>query len=555
MSDTWDEIQTVRKKTAGLRDKLAKRKQERQNILQANSLLVSSSSTTVSTEIVSSEATPLCDSKQVNETQKRDNIADKKDSLFTVDSQNAEEKDEQKLSNDDITTIEDWLLVELDMPNVSLPLDGVTLSEKILHETKVTHTMLDLASVLANFESRCLLVMEKGKDESIKILSTNHVQIANLAKERGVSKKRVAKNLEITSDENKKAKTDNKLNIEMLLASETAKERETKKLNEEIKDLLSAASAKEQMMSSKFKSQGGTMKEFCSYGTRSECRTVKGSVCDKVHFRKLIHQHTDTALGDCSFLNTCFHMDTCKYIHYEVDQDDLNRIKRANMSAAVRSLGSQGTSDFKMMPPQWVQCDMRNFDMSVLGKFAVIMADPPWDIHMELPYGTMSDDEMRSLNIPTLQDDGYIFLWVTGRAMELGRQCLELWGYRRCDELIWVKTNQLQKLIRTGRTGHWINHGKEHCLIGVKGNPQHMNKGLDCDVIVAEVRATSHKPDEIYGVIERLSPGTRKIELFGRPHNVQPNWMTLGNQLDGVQLHEEDVKRSFKEKYPDGKCI
>lgn len=43
----------------------------------------------------------------------------------------------------------------------------------------------------------------------------------------------------------------------MLLASETAKERETKKLNEEIKDLLSAASAKEQMMSSKFKSQGG----------------------------------------------------------------------------------------------------------------------------------------------------------------------------------------------------------------------------------------------------------------------------------------------------------
>ena len=42
------------------------------------------------------------------------------------------------------------------------------------------------------------------------------------------------------------------------------------------------------------------------------------------------------------------------------------------------------------------------------------------------------------------------------------------------------------------------------------------------------MRATSHKPDEIYGLIERLSPGTRKIELFGRPHNVQPNWVTLG---------------------------
>ena len=27
------------------------------------------------------------------------------------------------------------------------------------------------------------------------------------------------------------------------------------------------------------------------------------------------------------------------------------------------------------------------------------MADPPWDIHMELPYGTMADDEMRRMNV------------------------------------------------------------------------------------------------------------------------------------------------------------
>ena len=58
--------------------------------------------------------------------------------------------------------------------------------------------------------------------------------------------------------------------------------------------------------------------------------------------------------------------------------------------------------------------------------------------------------------------------------------------------------------------------------MGVKGkpSPELFNKGIDCDIIVAEVRATSHKPDEVYGIIERLSPGTRKVELFGRPHNV-----------------------------------
>ncbi|VDQ03930.1 unnamed protein product [Trichobilharzia regenti] len=170
--------------------------------------------------------------------------------------------------------------------------------------------------------------------------------------------------------------------------------------------------------------------------------------------------------------------------------------------------------------------------MSILGKFSVIMADPPWDIHMELPYGTMSDDEMRRLDIPCLQDDGYIFL-----AMELGRECLRLWGYERIDEIIWVKTNQLQRLIRT---------------VGVKGNPKGVNKGLDCDIIVSEVRETSHKPDEIYGIIERLSPGTRKLELFGRPHNLQPNWITLGNQLDGTYLVDPAVVERFKKQYPNG---
>ena len=54
-------------------------------------------------------------------------------------------------------------------------------------------------------------------------------------------------------------------------------------------------------------------------------------------------------------------------------------------------------------------------------------------------------------NFYDFQDDGLIFLWVTGRAMELGRECLKLWGYERVDELIWVKTNQLQRIIRTGR--------------------------------------------------------------------------------------------------------
>lgn len=73
---------------------------------------------------------------------------------------------------------------------------------------------------------------------------------------------------------------------------------------------------------------------------------------------------------------------------------------------------------------------------------------------------------------------------------------LEHWGYKRVEEIIWVKTNQLQRIIRTGRTGHWLNHSKEHCLVGIKGNPE-VNRNIDTDVLVAEVRETSRKPDEV----------------------------------------------------------
>ena len=63
-----------------------------------------------------------------------------------------------------------------------------------------------------------------------------------------------------------------------------------------------------------------------------------------------------------------------------------------------------------------------------------------------------------------------------------------------------MKTNQLQRIIRTGRTGHWLNHSKEHCLVGIKGNPE-VNRNIDTDVIVAEVRETNRKPDEVSGTI------------------------------------------------------
>lgn len=346
--------------------------------------------------------------------------------------------------------------------------------------------------------------------------------------------------------------------LEALLNKKSFKEMQKSKTGEELLDLIHRPTAKETAVAAKFKTKGGPqLKEYCSALTKEDCRQKSGSyiACEKVHFRRIIAPHTDVNLGDCSFLDTCRHMKTCKYVHYELDPTpDVSPMMMGSGALPppkpLKTKRAEYCSEVELGESQWINCDIRNFRMDILGQFGVIMADPPWDIHMELPYGTMADDEMRTLNVPALQTDGLIFLWVTGRAMELGRECLELWGYKRVEEIIWVKTNQLQRIIRTGRTGHWLNHSKEHCLVGIKGNPE-VNRNIDTDVIVAEVRETSRKPDEMYALLERISPRTRKLELFARMHNTHAGWLSLGNQLNGVRLVDEGLRARFKAAYSD----
>lgn len=202
-----------------------------------------------------------------------------------------------------------------------------------------------------------------------------------------------------------------------LLSLPSTKEKQSKQVSSEILELLSKPTAKEKFNTEKFKSQGGTqVMEFCPHGTRVECMKAQQLVddesgveaidekiekvdgegsdepkfkCNRLHFKKIIQAHTDVVLGDCSFLNTCFHMSTCKYVHYQVDnaEQTANKVIKSSQPEASDSqvLIPKRSIEVTLNFPQWIQCDLRYLDMSCLGKFAVIMGDPPWDIHMELP--------------------------------------------------------------------------------------------------------------------------------------------------------------------------
>ncbi|EAT35697.1 AAEL012156-PA [Aedes aegypti] len=587
---SWEEIHALKAKRNTLRERLEKRKKERQDLLGGSSPGPSVVGLIKTEAGVSS-------------------VDDKSKILLTA----------IKLEQDIDAEVEKTLVKVLADRSLILPSNSTQIAqrvEKIIQRSTTNESILYCLQKLSGQNLVNIKEVSIGGTVGYEVISAEYGNLQSLhdnlllnqSEREAIKRKAIKEEMDsdskmarlgggLVKEESLKKPGDSSTlsstsDIMSLLSLPSTREKQSKQVGEEILELLTKPTAKERSLAEKFKSQGGAqVMEFCPHGTRIEClRSLEAAndallkseddddviisddnngfeiveikkekdddkikfQCNKLHFKKIIQSHTDESLGDCSFLNTCFHMDTCKYVHYEVDTYvGQNTGSKFEGEASKRTIDPCAT----LYPPQWIQCDLRYLDMTVLGKFAVVMADPPWDIHMELPYGTMSDDEMRQLGVPALQDDGLIFLWVTGRAMELGRECLKLWGYERVDELIWVKTNQLQRIIRTGRTGHWLNHGKEHCLVGMKGNPPNLNRGLDCDVIVAEVRATSHKPDEIYGIIERLSPGTRKIELFGRPHNVQPNWITLGNQLDGIRLVDPELISSFQKRYPDGNCM
>ncbi|KAF7398879.1 N6-adenosine-methyltransferase catalytic subunit [Vespula maculifrons] len=546
MSDAFEEIQAIKIKRNSLREKLQKRKRERHELFTLTSSIPSTS--TADSPLPGDSNTSLI--KSDHNEYERDILCILHESLPNLPITSAEIIDQlRKNLNADVSSSDIHKILEK------------LAAQDIIKIKEVTENEVFGYTVLSVAESQSSCLSQSDDTENPESAETSASELNDY----------------IPSEKQMKIDKKNTEDIMSLISMPTIREKESKKVGEQILDLLSKQTSKEKSLAERFRSQGGAqVMEFCPHGTRVDCAKLNGGPgfaekCKKLHFKKIIQSHTDESLGDCSFLNTCFHMDTCKYVHYEVDgptaqtkepndSDSINNttinktLNVDNKNGSSTSCASSVGSELTLYPPQWIQCDLRYLDMTVLGKFAVIMADPPWDIHMELPYGTMSDDEMRQLGIPALQDEGLLFLWVTGRAMELGRECLQLWGYERVDEIIWVKTNQLQRIIRTGRTGHWLNHGKEHCLVGMKGNPR-INRGLDSDVIVAEVRATSHKPDEIYGIIERMSPGTRKIELFGRPHNVQPNWITLGNQVDGVHLIDPQLIKAFKKRYPDGNSM
>jgi N6-adenosine-specific RNA methylase IME4 len=218
----------------------------------------------------------------------------------------------------------------------------------------------------------------------------------------------------------------------------------------------------------------------------------------------------------------------------------------------------------------YINCDLRYFNLSSLGKFDIVLIDPPWRIgggqrhgdqaavfsncNFKLQYNTMSNEEIMDLDVESLSDQGFCFLWVLNSTLQFGLDLLNKWGYTFVEKIVWVKKSRHHDTMVNVTHGYYLLHSTELVLIGMKSFSMNKKKGLggigpappkenemtqrlqyiskvSNDVIFARVKRQSQKPEQLYQVIESMMPGSRKVELFARNNNIREGWLSLGNRL------------------------
>lgn len=132
-------------------------------------------------------------------------------------------------------------------------------------------------------------------------------------------------------------------------------------------------------------------------------------------------------------------------------------------------------------------------------------------------------------------------MWVGSEHLEHGRELFKIWGYKRCEDIVWVKTNKNKKdhsntSSNISSSNTILLRVKEHCLVGLRGDVKRasdshfIHANIDTDVIVDEEPpiGSMKKPLEIYEIIERFCLGRKRLELFGETANIRNGWLTIG---------------------------
>jgi N6-adenosine-specific RNA methylase IME4 len=191
-----------------------------------------------------------------------------------------------------------------------------------------------------------------------------------------------------------------------------------------------------------------------------------------------------------------------------------------------------------------VDLGRETLDLLSLGRdrFGTLLADPPWRFanrtgkmapeHKRLArYGTMTFEEIKELPVDQLvTSKSHLYLWVPNALILEGLEVMKHWGFTYKTNLVWYKVRHDGGPDGRG-VGFYFRNVTELILFGIRGKS---NRTLppgrrQVNIITSRKREHSRKPDQLYDVIERCSPGPY-LELFAR--HKREGWDQWGNEIE-----------------------
>jgi N6-adenosine-specific RNA methylase IME4 len=178
-------------------------------------------------------------------------------------------------------------------------------------------------------------------------------------------------------------------------------------------------------------------------------------------------------------------------------------------------------------------------------RFSTILADPPWQFmnrtgkmapeHKRLArYATMPLQAIREIPVAVAaKKPAHLYLWVPNALLREGLDVMEAWGFKYKANIVWHKVRKDGGPDGRG-VGFYFRNTTELVLFGIRGSMRTLAPGRrQVNIIRTMKQEHSRKPDELYGIIERCSPGPF-LELFAR--GSRPGWAAWGNQADDYQI-------------------
>ncbi|KAJ0399122.1 hypothetical protein P43SY_007528 [Pythium insidiosum] len=187
--------------------------------------------------------------------------------------------------------------------------------------------------------------------------------------------------------------------------------------------------------------------------------------------------------------------------------------------------------------------DIRDISMAAIGKFRLIVMDPPWQnqsVRRGRQYDTFQHTDLWKIDVPSIADEEECVLgiWVTNRPLYsrfVVEELLPAWGFELHDTWFWLKISRNGELVSPLDSTHRLP--VEKLLVAHRARDATKRTvlrsrlgGAPRVVVSIPLRHSWKPPPEAFFDSAVMDACARSsVELFAR--ELRPHWTSVGNQV------------------------